>query len=85
MWFLKELDETPDMLEFMNQLRKVTYTGFASAHDDAIDCVSQLGLIDTRTPVGGGDEEFQVVSRNNGGIWDDFDNGDDGESGSTVF
>jgi len=84
MWFPQQLADTPDMQETMKQLKYTTYSGFAG-HDDAIDCISQLGMIDVRLPseqVSGefGDEEA-IDS-----IWARFNHDEDHGSGcSTVF
>jgi phage terminase large subunit-like protein len=48
--FPKELKETPDMRELMEEIKYVTYSGFGSKHDDGIDLISQIGLIDARYP-----------------------------------
>jgi len=45
-----EIKDTPDMEEFLRELRSVTYFGF-SGHDDGMDLVSQVGMIDYLPPV----------------------------------
>lgn len=51
-WFPRELEETPDMRELMDQIKYATYTGFGTKCDDGADLISQLGMMDIIFPVG---------------------------------
>ena len=44
MYFPRELREGKAMVEFMNELRLATYSGF-KGHDDCIDTISQLAYV----------------------------------------
>ena len=48
--FPVELENTPDMVEALKQLKYTTWENFG-AHDDFNDTISQLGLIDIRLPM----------------------------------
>ena len=52
-FFSNELKETPDMVEALNELRYVSYTGFLSKHDDFCDGLSQLGSMQIYLPMKG--------------------------------
>jgi len=52
-WLPIELKDTPDMVELLEELKYVTYEGFGSKHDDGIDLISQLGLMDIIYPMPG--------------------------------
>ena len=51
--FAEQLKYTPDMAELMEELKYVTYSSFGSAHDDGIDLISQLGLMEILYPMAG--------------------------------
>lgn len=83
-WFPSELASTPSMIETIKQLKFTTWTGFAT-HDDAIDCISQLGMVDIRLPMEnltteyGGDDQVDTT-------WSRFDMEESTGSGnSTIF
>ena len=48
--FPKELKESPTMLEFYDELSCATVGGFKSAHDDCLDTISMLTLLDYALP-----------------------------------
>jgi putative alpha-1,2-mannosidase len=54
-WFANELKNTPDMVELLEEIKYTTYLKFNSTHDDGLDMISQLGMIETMTPVKGED------------------------------
>lgn len=56
-WFPEELREDPDMKELLEELEYVTYRGFGAKHDDGIDLISQLLMMETFTPPAVFDEE----------------------------
>jgi len=49
-FFPEELAESPDMLELMDELKYITYTSINSKHDDALDVISMLGLVNVIYP-----------------------------------
>ena len=38
------------MNELLEEIKYTTYSGFGSKHDDGIDCISQIAMIDARYP-----------------------------------
>ncbi len=69
-WLPEHQKNTPDMIEFLNQIRGITHKAFTKA-DDGPDLCSQLGLIDYIKPV----VDVKSIAKNNGSdydpIWDD--------------
>ena len=67
-WFPEELKDTPDMKELLDELRRVTYEGFGSKHDDGIDLISMLGAMEIMIPA---KSMYDKVSTNNKGraLW----------------
>lgn len=63
-WFPQQLKDTPDMAEMMEELKYVTYSSFGSAHDDGIDLISQLGLMDITYPMQG----QEMISGDSSGV-----------------
>lgn len=49
-YFPKELEFDPRIMEFMTELRLVSANGFRSKHDDCLDTISQLALLTTWKP-----------------------------------
>jgi hypothetical protein len=71
-WLPNELKDTPDMRELIHELENVTYEGFASAHDDGCDLISQTIAMEIVVPpkrfsLGKADDEEDV--------WGDIDRG----------
>lgn len=50
-WFPRELEETKDMQELLEQIKYATYTGFGTKCDDGADLISQLGMLDIIYPM----------------------------------
>lgn len=50
-WFPRELEDTPDMRELMDQIKYATYEGFGTKCDDGADLISQLGMMDIIYPI----------------------------------
>ena len=48
--FPKELRDTPSMLEFIDEISCATVSGLKSAHDDCLDTISMLSLLDYARP-----------------------------------
>lgn len=82
-YFPEQLKDTPDMKEALKQLRGVTYEGF-STHDDFIDTVSQLTLLDV-LPGTGSTDDVEVFQKDSSGIWIDPYEDEQSFGGSTVF
>ena len=66
MYFPEQLKNTPDMKEAIKQLKGVTYAGF-STHDDFIDVVSQLTMVDVLP--GSGTVQEDEFKNDVSGIW----------------
>lgn len=49
-WLPEEMKEEPIMIEAVKELKAVTRRGIVSRHDDWLDTVSQLGLMEVWTP-----------------------------------
>jgi phage terminase large subunit-like protein len=86
LWFPNELMGTPDMKEAMNEMKRATYTGF-SGHDDFVDTVSQLGMMDIIFP----SEEYDKFQsgdygqdRSENGMWFRYGNDDEDDSRDSV-
>lgn len=60
-WFAKELKETPDMRELLDEIKYCSYSGIGSKHDDGLDGISQLLLINMQYPAAGEDYGSPVV------------------------
>ena len=88
MWFANELYSTPDMEEMLEELTYLTNTSINSKHDDGLDVISQLALIDYILPIDNGDDIADDENKYNGpDIWEDVedDMDDDEDMDSTVF
>lgn len=84
-YFPEELKETPDMKELLSELNYVTYEGFGSKHDDALDGVSMIAALDVVLPSDDAGNLVSIVG-NDGTIWEaDWDEDEDIGNGSTVF
>lgn len=72
-WFPKELENTTDMKELMEEIRLVTYTSINSKHDDGLDLLSMLGMLDVNFPAPGAGSGFTrtepVKKRNRNPMW----------------
>ena len=77
--FPLELKDTPDMKEMMTELKYVTYSGFSSAHDDAVDIISQLNMVEiiypTVSPM-----EYKGSSSKDRALWSDLNSYEDDSS-----
>lgn len=49
-YFPEELEDTPDMIELREELNGITYTALTAVHDDGIDGISLIGMIDIILP-----------------------------------
>ena len=83
MFFPEELrDSDPLMIELLDELRFVSKDGCKSAHDDALDTVSMLSVMNAWKP----SQETNMVKEEGSHIWEDADfySEDDGGYGSYV-
>lgn len=65
-FFPVEMKTHPAMIECMTELELAAPAGFKSAHDDFIDTISQLGLMQIWFP----SDESQMVKNDQSGIWE---------------
>jgi len=49
-WFNEALKDTPDMRELMEEIKYTSYTSIGSKHDDGLDLISQINMIDIIYP-----------------------------------
>jgi len=82
-FFPVELEDTPDMLELRKELAGVSYTGFKALHDDGLDLISQIGLIDYITPTAGA--VMGATQRDTSGVYADLEEEEEIYGGSTIF
>lgn len=68
-WFPNELKGTPEMKEVLNELSHVALGGATSAHDDALDAISQLEMIEVVAPSGIDDEPERLDRVNDNEVW----------------
>jgi hypothetical protein len=64
-WFPKDKKDSPELVEAMDELRNAAITGFKSKHDDWIDCVSMLSVMNPWKP----SEQTIELEQNDDGIW----------------
>jgi len=84
--FPSDLKETPAMEELMEEIKKASHGGLNALHDDGIDLISQVGLIDYFTPTG--EENPQPIDRVDGKdspMWEGFQDEDEGEKSPFIF
>lgn len=86
-YFPEEMKNTPDMKELLSELNYVTYEGFGSKHDDALDGVSMIAAIDVVLPSEEVNGNMTTIIGEDGTIWESDWEDDDEESevGSTIF
>lgn len=75
-YFPEDLKQSPEMIEFMDELMLASLGGFKSKHDDCLDTISMLPLMSAYPP---GEPPVNLV-KNSQGIWeedDDYDIEDD--------
>jgi len=49
-WFSNQIKDTADMRELMEEIKYTSYASIGSKHDDGIDLISQLNMIDITYP-----------------------------------
>lgn len=64
-WFPEELKKSKEMIEIMDELKNASITGFKSKHDDAIDTISMLSVLQVFKPTAG--EAFTYDKRDK--VW----------------
>ena len=72
-WFARELEDTPAMRELRLELEYVTYdehgrVQFGSVHDDGLDLISQLSMMNIYTP---SEDSKGIASKYGDPIWND--------------
>ena len=85
--FPNELKLSPDMNELLNELKYVSFTGFKSKHDDGLDAISQLVMIDMMFPseaITTAEDDDKLTSVNDH-IWGSFSEKEPEFDQSTVF
>ena len=73
LWFARELEDTPAMRELRLELEYVTYdehgrVQFGSVHDDGLDLISQLSMMNIYTP---SEDSKGITSKYGDPIWND--------------
>lgn len=71
MWFARELMDTTSMKELQLELEYVTYdehgrVQFGAVHDDGLDIISQLSLMDIFTP---SSDSIGIATRYKDPLW----------------
>jgi predicted phage terminase large subunit-like protein len=66
-WFPKDLENTQEMQEIMNELRNASTSGFKSKHDDFIDTVSMLSVMNPWKP----SEALPIEYNESAQIWEE--------------
>jgi phage terminase large subunit-like protein len=87
-WFPKELEDTPDMRELLEEIKYCTYTGFGSRYDDGIDLISQLGLVDIMFPAKGMTDDYRSnkkSTKKRGWMWQNRGNDDEEVNGYSSY
>ena len=70
-WIASDLKDSELGVEFMNEVTNVSFEGFKSKHDDVMDTVTQLGMLNAFRP---SDEvEFEWKDKDGSGIWSEID------------
>ena len=82
-WFPRELEDTPDMRELMDEIKYATYTAFGTKCDDGADLISQLGMMNIIYPMKSMyDEDEEDEYAYNASADDDFNPGPKRMAGS---
>ena len=81
-WFPEELRESIEIKEAIDELKNISVSGMKSAHDDFIDTISMLGVMQPFEP---SIQSTYKEDKLNSSIWrDEYDDDDDYKS-STIF
>ena len=84
--FPEDIMETPAMIEMMDELRKASHSGFGSLHDDGLDLISQIGMIEYYTPTGDAVVAKDTLDMQGNSIWGAMlDDEDDEGSNPLIF
>ncbi len=85
-YFPVEMKDGPEMREMWDELTLVGITGFKSKHDDFIDTISMLLLMNCWKPSGAGELQEAGESSDGSGIWElDVDDDDEGSNYDSYF
>jgi phage terminase large subunit-like protein len=82
-WFPKEMKESNQLLEMMDELRNAAVSGFKSKHDDMLDTISMLSVMSPWKP----SEEVQYELNVAGGssMWIELEDDTESYGRSTIF
>lgn len=81
-WLPEDYEESPQLIEMINELTLATFKGFKSKHDDVIDTISMLPELNAWRPSEVSIED-EAESSYSSPIWEEEDTGQD--SGSSYF
>ena len=84
-WLPEDLKTTPDMKEMLEELKYVTYLGIGSKHDDGLDLISQVGMIDYILPSMGSLDADDELTRADAAIWGKTWDDDESSGSSVIF
>ena len=84
-WLPEDLKTTPDMKEMLEELKYVTYSGIGSKHDDGLDLISQVGMIDYILPSMGSLDADDELTRADAAIWGKTWDDDESSGSSVIF
>ena len=73
MWFPEEMKDSIQIVEAMDELSNAAMAGFRSKHDDFIDTVSMLTLMQPYAPSVDNELKYNEVSE----VWEEFEEEDD--------
>ena len=79
-YFPEEMRNDPSMVEAMNELTLVAKGGFKAKHDDFIDTISMLAMMDTWRPSTSTDFQYNDKS----GLWEDVEDDSISSLGSYI-
>ena len=85
MWFPNEIKDSEDMKEMLEELKYVGYTTIGSKHDDGLDLISQLGMIEYVLPVQTFAIEGEELTGADLSIWGSIWDKEDTTGSSVIF
>jgi len=84
--FPRELEDSPQMKEALDEIKKVSKSGIGSLHDDFLDCLSQLALVEYLAPPGEENPQpIDKVDNKESPMWEGFQDEDEGEKSPFIF
>ena len=85
MWLPEELKDTPSMKEMLEELNYITHESVGSKHDDGLDLISQVGLIEYIVPSNSIEPSGSGLTDVNKGIWGSIWKDNDEDKNSVIF